>query len=75
MNEIPFDTWTEIPDEELAKKGRTQWIYRPSNYQGSLASDGYIRKESSMITDIGQIARIWISKEEAKEIFFKGYGS
>jgi len=26
------DEWVEIPDEELAKKGKTQWVYKPSNY-------------------------------------------
>lgn len=69
MNEIPFDKWTEVPNEELAKIGKTEWIYRPSNYSGPLANDGYIKKESTMQTDIDQINRIWITKEEGKIIF------
>ena len=43
--EIPFDTWTKIPNPELAKIGRCSWVYRPSHYNGPLAVDGYIKKE------------------------------
>jgi hypothetical protein len=62
MNEIPFDEWTEVPNEKLSKKGKTQWVYRPSNYNGPLAIDGFIKKET---IDFSR-ARIWLSKQEAK---------
>lgn len=64
--DIPFDTWTVIPNEELAKKGLCEFVYRPSKYKGPLAIDGFIRKEALDAPG----ARVWLSKEEAKEIFF-----
>ena len=67
--EIPFDEWVEMPTEELAKKGKTQFVYRPSNYQGPLAIDGFIKKETILRTDVNQMPRIYISKEEAKIMF------
>ena len=44
MTEFPFDKWVEIPDEELAKKGKTQFVYRPSNYPGPIAIDATIKR-------------------------------
>jgi len=66
MTEIPFDEWTEVPNEELAKKGKTQFVYRPSGYTGPLAVDGFITKETIARTHINQMPRIWVTKEEAK---------
>lgn len=65
-NEIPFDKWVEIPDGELSKKGRTQFVFRPSNYSGPLAKDGYIRKEAVMRQDPEHVEMIWLTKDEAK---------
>jgi len=66
LENIPFDTWHQIPNEKLAKKGKAEWVYRPSGYTGPLAIDGFIRKE----TVDAPGARITLSKEEAKAIFF-----
>lgn len=38
---VPKDQWVEIPDEELAKKGKTQFVYVPSNYPGPIALDAF----------------------------------
>ena|ERR1700677_5339306 len=55
-NEIPFDEWTQIPNEELSKKGKAGWVYRPSNYPGPLAIDGFIKKEA--------IAHQWVYEDD-----------
>lgn len=41
--EIPFDQWTEVPNERLTKIGKTGWIYRPSKYPGPIAFDATIK--------------------------------
>jgi len=61
-SEIPFDQWVQIPNEKLAKKGLADVVYRPSNYKGPLAIDGFIKK--TCLDAPG--ARIWVSKDEAK---------
>ena len=63
--EIPFDTWTKVPNEELAKKGRAEYVYRPSGYTGPLAIDGFIRKDGEDASG----ARVWVSQEEAEIMF------
>lgn len=52
INDIPFDQWVEIPDPELAKKGKTQWVYRPSNYPGPIAKE-------ATICPPGMMPRMW----------------
>lgn len=48
-DDIPFDQWVEIPDQNLEKKGKTQWVYRPSNYPGPIALDATIEKKKHHI--------------------------
>lgn len=67
LEEIPFDEWTQLFNEELAKKGRAEWVYRPSGYTGPLAIDGFLKKET--IDAPGAILNI--SREEAEAIFFQ----
>lgn len=62
-NEVPFDTWTEVPDEVLAKKGRTAWVYRPSNGKEPLAIEAMMPPE-------GYTPVITLIKEQAKQYFF-----
>ena len=61
-SQIPFDEWVKIPNEELAKKGLCEVVYRPSNYKGPIAIDGFIKKTCCDAPG----ARIWLSKDEAK---------
>lgn len=66
MNEeIPFDQWVQVPNEELAKKGRAEYVYRPSGYTGPLAIDGFLRKEGADASG----ARVWVSPEEAEIMY------
>jgi hypothetical protein len=44
-NPFPEDQWIEFPHKELAKIGKTQLIYKPSNYPGPIAMDVTIKKE------------------------------
>lgn len=44
--DIPKDKWVEAPDEDLAKKGKTQFVYIPSNYPGPIALDATLQKPS-----------------------------
>ena len=36
---FPEDQWVEVPTEELAKKGKTQWVYKPSGNKEPVAID------------------------------------
>jgi len=69
MTEIPFDTWVNIPCEEINKKGWAQWVYRPSNYKGPLVIDGCFRKEISDIPG----TPIILTREEAEIMRPKRY--
>lgn len=47
MNEIPFDKWTEIPNEKLKKREIVQIVYIPSKYPGPLAIDARVKENSN----------------------------
>jgi len=61
MKNIPENVWVEIPDEELAKIGKTQWVYKPSNYEPMVF-------EATICNQEGAMPRIWVNKEQAKKI-------
>lgn len=62
MNDFPEDQWVEFPNEELAKIGKTQCVYKPSNYPGPIAIDAYIASPGCQPV-------IWVDKEQIKKIY------
>lgn len=62
MNNNPDPHWAEIPDDELAKIGKTRWAFYPSD-----GGPPVIRETVS--PPAGCVPRLWVSKEEAQRMY------